>query len=387
MVRKVEETVGMAVLIDATAIPMNRGGVGRFIDSVLPELAAQKRLTVTVVCQQRDAERFTGFGAHPVIPLHSRYERRLLRLLWEQFGLPRLARRLQVDVIFSPHYTFPLLSRRAGLVEIHDLTFFTLPTAHSIVKRVFFRSWIRLAAARRKRIVTPSEATASELCRIVHVPRRRIDVAPLAFDREVFHQPSADDVNTFKKTLSPYADTWIAFLGTLEPRKNVPALIAAYGKVADEVGKGIPPLLIAGGPGWDAQALPAIEDAVARGLDVRLLGYLPLEQLPAFLGGATVVAYPSLGEGFGLPVLEAMASGACVLTTRQLSLPEVGGEAVHYCETAVASIAKGLLTLVRDDELRRRYKEAAAVRAKEFSWGRTAKIIEGSLLVAKAGTE
>ena len=139
---------------------------------------------------------------------------------------------------------------------------------------------------------------------------------------------------------------YVAFLGTLEPRKNLPALVAAWRQAVD--GRQIATaLVLAGGHGWDG-ALEAAVAAVPAPLRVVRPGYLALDDLPAFLGGALVVAYPSLGEGFGLPVLEAMAWGAAVLTTRRLSLPEVGGEAVAYTEPDATSIAGALGRLLDD---------------------------------------
>jgi glycosyltransferase involved in cell wall biosynthesis len=107
---------------------------------------------------------------------------------------------------------------------------------------------------------------------------------------------------------------------------------------------------------------------------VRTLGYLPLPELSAFLGGAEVVAYPSLGEGFGLPVLEAMASGAAVLTTRELALPEVGGDAVAYTEVDPGSIESALRRLLDDGELRLRMRTAARERTTLFTWETSARL-------------
>ncbi|HEV2886057.1 MAG TPA: glycosyltransferase, partial [Jatrophihabitans sp.] len=126
-------------------------------------------------------------------------------------------------------------------------------------------------------------------------------------------------------------------------------------------------LVLAGGRGWD----DAIDEAVAAvpaGLTLLRPGYLPLADLPGLLGAATVVAYPSLGEGFGLPVLEGMACGAAVLTTRRLALPEVGGDAVAYTEPDDASIADALSWLLADPELREQLGQAGLARAARFSW-------------------
>jgi len=134
-----------------------------------------------------------------------------------------------------------------------------------------------------------------------------------------------------------------------------------------------PALVIAGGRGWDDGVDAAIA-SVPTGLILRRPGYLPLDQVPALLGGAEVVAYPSLGEGFGLPVLEAMACGAAVLTTRRLSLPEVGGDAVAYTEPDAESIAVALRELLDDSGLREKLGAAALDRAAEFTWQRCARL-------------
>ena len=348
------------VLVDATAIPANRGGVGRYLDGLLGALASDG--SVSVVCQPRDAERYAALGLD-VLVAPNRVANTAARLLWEQTGLPRLVRRHGFDVLHSPHYTYPVAGRFARVVTIHDLTFFTLPEAHSPVKRTFFRRWLRMLSRRSFPVIADSQATADEFTSILHADPARITVAHLGYDPEVFHVPAESDIRGFAASLTPPVSRWIAFLGTLEPRKNVPALIAAYRTLDDP-----PPLLLAGGPGWDAAVGPAVDAAVEAGFDVRRLGYLPIEQLSAFLGGAELVAYPSLGEGFGLPVLEAMATGAAVLTTRELSLPEVGGDAVAYSDTSADALADALRELLADDAHRTALGKAARERAELFTW-------------------
>ena len=353
---------GGRILIDATAVPHDRGGVGRYLDGLLGALATLGA-PVAVVCKPDDVDRYAALGlateAAPGWVLSTP-----LRLLWEQIMLPRLARRGGYSVVHSPHYTFPLLGRFGRVVTIHDLTFFTLPGAHSAGKRAFFRAWLRTLARRSFPVIAVSETTGHEFERLLRADPRRITVAPHGYDQATFHPPSPSQVHEFTGTLHPPVTEWIAFLGTLEPRKNVPALIEAHRRL----GSGAPALLLAGGPGWDPEVAPAVRRSQAEGFDVRLLGYLPLERLAAFLGGAEIVAYPSLGEGFGLPVLEAMASGAAVLTTEGLALPEVGGDAVEYAGTSSAEIAAGLSGLRADPNRRAELRRRAVKRARRFTW-------------------
>jgi glycosyltransferase involved in cell wall biosynthesis len=163
---------------------------------------------------------------------------------------------------------------------------------------------------------------------------------------------------------------YVAFLGALEPRKNVPALIRGFAEMRSGRTDS-PALVLAGQPGWDARVERAL-DSVPHWIRVIRAGYLPLEHLAGFLGGATVMAYPSLGEGFGFPVLEAMACGACVLTSRRLSLPEVGGDAVAYCAVGASDIAAALGELLDDPAQRAALAAAAQRRAKDFSWAASA---------------
>jgi len=152
----------------------------------------------------------------------------------------------------------------------------------------------------------------------------------------------------------------------------VPALIRGWVQAVAE--RPDPPaLVLAGGRGWDEDVAPAIASVPAH-LTVLRPGYLPLGDLAGLLSGAEVVVYPSLGEGFGLPVLEAMACGAAVLTTRELSLPEVGGDAVGYSGTDEASIADALGLLLDDADLRSRLCRAAVARAAGFTWQKAARV-------------
>ena len=197
-------------------------------------------------------------------------------------------------------------------------------------------------------------------------------VAHHGVDTATFHRTGPAESDRVRERLGLADRPYVGFLGTLEPRKNVPALVRAWVAAVDDL-PDPPALVLAGGRGWDDAVEPAIA-AVPDRLTVLRPGYLPLDELAAFLSGAQVVAYPSLGEGFGLPVLEAMACGAAVLTTRELSLPEVGGDAVAYCGTDEGSIAAELRALLDDPGRRARLAEAAISRASLFTWEAAARV-------------
>lgn len=360
-----------AVLLDATSVPQARGGVGRYVDHLAAALSADG-VQLTVVCQRADADVFSALApASRVVPVHRRWHSRAARLTWEQTALPRLISRLAVDVVHSPHYTMPLASPVPVVVTVHDATFFSDRELHTGVKGKFFRSWTRIAVRRAARCVVPSRATADQLQRHLRVRPDTIQVAHHGVDTGVFHPPTEAEIAAFSDTLSLNGRRWIAFLGTLEPRKNVPALIrgfvTAFGGRADA-----PALVLAGASGWDKDIEPALSEVPAD-LSVVRTGHLPVDALPALLGGSLLVCYPSLGEGFGLPVLEAMACRSAVLTTRRLALPEVGGDAVAYCGVRGEQIAGAISELAADADRRRRLADAAVRRAAGFTWQASAR--------------
>lgn len=377
----------LRVLFDATAIPADRGGVGRYVENVVVELV-RSGVPLAVVCQPRDRAVFEAAGVTRVLEIAPWGGRASGRLVWEQLVLPGLARRAGAAVIHSPHYTFPLLTRRRRVVTVHDLTFFSAPELHGRVKRVFFRTWIRAAKLFGVTVVTPSRTTADEYLRVTRADPAQVVAAPLGYDTEIFHPPTAAEIERFADGLDPRpAAGWIAFLGTVEPRKNVTALVEGYVEAMRARPLGArPALLLAGGSGWDASAPVAVARAVAAGFDVRMLGYLPLDELRSLLGGSVLTAYPSLGEGFGLPVLEAMACGSCVLTTRRLSLPEVGGDAVSYTDIDSASIAEALSALVDHPAERARLSSAGRQRAAQFTWAACAARHREAYELALAGS-
>ncbi|MEO6703055.1 MAG: glycosyltransferase family 1 protein [Jatrophihabitantaceae bacterium] len=358
------------MLFDATAVPADRRGVGRYVDSVIPAFAATEA-SIQVVCRAEDVEHYSQLAGRPAIGTSALTDRPPTRLVWEQLGLPRLARKHRPDLLHSPHYTHPLplsLGGRLPLaVTLHDATFFTDRQLHTRVKGPFFRAASKLALRRADACIVPSQASADELIEHAGARADQLQVAHLGVDTTVFRPPTAEVVAKVRAGLGLGQDErYLAFLATIEPRKNVPALIRGW--VDAFAGHADPPaLVLAGGAGWDTEVDAAIA-AVPASLRLIRPGYLPLEQLAGFLGGADVVCYPSLGEGFGLPVLEGMACGAAVLTTRRLALGEIGGDAVAYTEPDPASIGQALVELLGDPDRRAELGRAGLARAELFSW-------------------
>jgi glycosyltransferase involved in cell wall biosynthesis len=360
------------VLFDATSVPADRGGVGRYVDGLLGALNAVDA-NLVVVAQRSDHERYGRIlSGTTVIAAPAAIAHRPARLAWEQTGLPLLATQVGAKVLHSPFYTCPLRASCPVTVTVHDATFFTEPEHYEKSRRTFFRSAIKTSLRRAARVIVPSKATRDELIRLLDADPTRIDVAYHGVDPAAFHRPSDDDKARVRARLGLGNTPYVAFLGVKEPRKNVPNLIRGW-VIAVRDMPHPPALVIAGGSGHDDEIDQAAAEVPA---NLRLLrpGYLRFADLPGFLGGALVAAYPSHGEGFGLPILEAMACGAPVLTTPRLSLPEVGGDAVAYTGESPEEIAHDLGALLTDDDRRNTLAEAGVARAHEFTWETSAEV-------------
>ncbi len=362
--------MALRVLVDATDVPTDRGALGRYVDGLISALAATE-VGLAVSCQLSDAERYSRLapGAAIVagpIGLGHRTE----RLAWEQSGLPVVAEQVGADVIHMPNYTMPMHPGLPTVVTIHDLTFFTDPDRYTAISGMSLKSATKTTARQATRLIVPSNATRDELVRVLGIDPGKIDVAYHGVDHRLFHRPDAVQVSRVTARLGLHGRPYVAFLGSLPPRKNAPALVSGWAAAVADMP--VPPaLVLAGGGGWSQE----LDEAVARvPSHLRLIrpGYLPFADLTGFLGGALVVAAPSRGEGFGLPVLEAMACPAPVLTTYRTSLPEVGGDAVAYTEPDAESIAVALRALLDDPERRAALGAAGYARAQEFTWAASA---------------
>lgn len=362
----------LRVLIDATAVPPDRRGVGTYVDSLLPALET-RGLTLMIACRSSDVDHYRQLCPRSdLLPAPHQIDRRPVRLAWEQTGFAAMIARTNASVVHSPHYTQPVMTNKPVVVTLHDATFFTHPQLHQSAKRFFFGNWTKRSLGHAARCIVPSQATADELVRVAGAQRDRLSVIHLGVNEQTFREPTGAQVATARALLDLPDRPYIAFLGTLEPRKNVPGLIGGYVKAF--VHDAAPPaLVLAGGSGWDTELDAAIA-AVPANLQIVRPGFLPAHALSGYLGGATAVAYPSFGEGFGLPVVEAMACGAPVITTPLLSLSEVGGDAAYYCDPDSGSIAAALTKVASDEQLRADLRARGLTRVRQFSWATAARL-------------
>ena len=356
----------MHLLLDVSAVPDRPVGAGYYTLNLAEHVARRADIETHLLCRERDGARWEalapGASVHPEVP-----SGRPARLIWEQTRAAPLAGSLAIDVWHGPHYTMPLRLSIPAVVTVHDLTFFEHPEWHERGKVVYFRRMIRAAVRKAAAVLAVSDDTAERLRRIAP-PAGPIVVAPHGVDHTRFNaEPNpADDALLASHGIRP---PYIAFAGTIEPRKGLPDLVAAFSAIAGD--NRALRLVIAGGDGWGSDR---VRDAIAAsGVATRVLrpGYLPDASIAPFFRRAAVVAYPSLAEGFGLNALEALACGAPLVTTTGSALDEVVGSAALAVPPGdVDALAAALRDALRP-EVAARLSAAGPARAAGFTWERS----------------
>ena len=299
------------------------------------------------------------------------FRNRLILMLFEQLILPWLLLAHKIDVLHSLHYTIPVWAPSARVVTFHDLTMLLWPRMHTWGRRLIMPQYIRLAWRLADVILFVSAATRCDAEKLLPSVKDRFNaVVPLGIRFESFSCPSADDLRSGLDSLQvnrPY----LLFIGTIEPRKNLVRVIHAFEDIAPQFPEHT--LILAGKLGWDFEpVLKAIAGSPLRER-IRHLGYISDENKRILLAGCAALVYPSLYEGFGLPVLEAMASGVPLITSNVSSLPEVVGTAGLLVDPeSVEQLAVAMLRLLSDPELARKLSALGRERARMFSWENTA---------------
>ena len=358
-------------------MPAKLAGAGRYVAELAQRLPDVTNLTV--ITRRSDANRWRALSAASItspVP-----DGRAARLAYEALLLGRSSAARQVDVWHAPHYTMPRTGRTPTVVTIHDLTFFTNPEWHEPSKVAFFTRAIRHASRHADALICVSEFTKAQLAQWAPTSRPVI-VAPHGVDLARF-SPVATAPATAPAL--PSSAPFILFVGTFEPRKGIDVLLRAFAHVASE--NPTVELWLAGQSGWgmaEAEELLAEHPFATR---IRRLGFVSDDLLPELYRRASVVAYPSHGEGFGLPVLEAMACGAPVVTSADTVMAEVAGDAALFAAVGDSEAVAGAIAavLTASEHQRHEWARAAVAQASTFTWERSvARHLEAYALAATA---
>ncbi len=360
----------MRIAIDASSVPPQPAGAGVYAIELTLAMAARdlhdgyalftRGAWATAIVEGKPNWLLERVGAGS----------RAARLAWEQVQLPRSLVRLGIDVLHSTHHTLPLRPMRARrVVTVHDMTFMRLPGRYPPARRLYMQATTRAAAKIADAIIVPSRAVRDDVIRYLRVPASRLHVVYEAAAPRF--QPTGAAAAADVARRHGVDGAYVLSVGSLEPGKNRARLFRAMRRLRDS-GVDVP-LLVAGQRAWKYEAELALVDQLGMTDRIIFPGYVADADLPALYSAATAFAFPSLYEGFGLPVLEAMACGTPVLTSNISATAEVAGVAAILVDPAsVDAIADGLRRLLTEPDLRADLRERGFARAAEFSWRRAA---------------
>jgi glycosyltransferase involved in cell wall biosynthesis len=344
------------------------GGIGSYVRALSRHLdaeAARSGGAVRWLVGRHPASEIEAAGLPAERTSSLSWPGRLATRSWVELRRPRLPARLLagLDLVHATSAAVPPARKKPLVATVHDVAFRLFPDAYPASGRRFHERATRIAVAEAARVLVPSAATARDLVDLYGLEAERITVTPLGAD-----PPPEPDTAGARRLLDRLGvrGPFLLAVGTLEPRKNLVRLVEAFAEAAPELPEHH--LVVVGPAGWGASVEPSKVPA-----RVALAGRVGERALGGLYAAAGGLAYPSLYEGFGLPVVEAMAHGAPVLTSDRSSLPEVAGEAALLVDPEdVAAIAKGLVELIFDRALRDRLIAAGRRRAAALTWSATA---------------
>jgi glycosyltransferase involved in cell wall biosynthesis len=357
----------MRIAIDARKL--RDYGIGTYVRNLLRQLARQDTVNEYVVlCREVDCDSVEELGPRfrPVVVTAGAYS------IAEQFALPIDLRRESAELFHAPHYVLPPLTRCRSVVTIHDCIHLRFPQyLPSRLGYAYARAQMWTATHQAARVITVSEASKRDILRYFHVPESRIEVIYNAIDDRFWQQPAADEIARVRERYR-LDNPFVLYAGNIKPHKNLERLIEAFHILRQDPAMKDVQLLIIGD---EISKYATLRRAVHRHKlhkHVRFFGFVSDQTLAALYRLADAFVFPSLYEGFGLPPLEAMASGTPVITSNVSSLPEVVGDAALMIDPyEPAAIADAMQRVLTDAALRADLSRRGLARAREFSWERS----------------
>lgn len=363
----------MRIGIDYTSAVRQQAGIGRYTRGLIGALAELDHETRYVLFSAgRDPSRraWPANYALRALPFSDRH----LAILWQRLQLPLPVETFtgRLDLYHSPDFVLPPVWRARTILTVHDLSFMRYPACFSRPLLDYLMRKVPPAVERADAILADSESTRHDLIELLHMAADRVTVVYPAVEP---HFRPDEDESALATTLARYGiqRPYLLGVGTLQPRKNFGLLIRAYHAL--RASRGIPHrLVIAGGQGWLFDEIHDTIRSLHLGEQVHLTGFVADEDLPALYRGAALFAFPSLYEGFGIPVLEAMACGVPVVTSAASSLPEAAGDAALLVDpNDVDALTEALWRVLDDSALRNALRARGFEQIKRFSWAESAR--------------
>jgi glycosyltransferase involved in cell wall biosynthesis len=358
----------MRIAINTLAMKSKLHGVGNYIKNLVWSLSSRdSKNEYLLFVSKENIGHVQGLPANFEIVLAPGNPSK--KILWEQFILPGKLKKYSVDLYHGPSFSMPFVKTCLQVVTIHDASFNLTPEHHPMYRRHYYRATVPGVMRNVDAVISVSQRAKSDLLKLVSVTPQKISVVPLGVDPR-FHSVKNENKLLSLRNKYDLPRPFILFVGMIEPRKNIELLVDAYlsGNCSDRFD-----LVLAGSLGWDHSQLLQKITASAKKHCIRLPGYIEDADLPALYSAAEVFVYPSIYEGFGLPILESMACGTPVITSSVSSLPEVAGNAALLVDPRnLADLAWALQKVLAEKSLRDELTARGLQRAAIFTWDLTA---------------
>src|SRR5262245_20917149 len=359
----------MRIAFDGTALQPNRTGVGYYTEHLLRHLTEEASTDEIVVVSNTPIEMTSSLP--PGVRV-ARTPSRLPRLAWTQLRAPRALRELGADVAHFTNGMMPVASPVPTVVTIHDMSLTLYPRYHPARRVLLNRPLVAFAARHATAIITVSESAKQDIVRLCRIRPELVHVIHEAAAPQFQPVRDRDLVERVRRRYG-LGERVILYVGTIEPRKNLGRLVDAF---ASRLRAGdLSHQLVCVGPyGWLSRDIHSVIEQSGAAHAITFTGYVPFAELPALYSLAEMFVFPSLHEGFGLPVIEAMACGTPVITGRTSSMPEIAGDAVEQVDAVdTAALGDAMVRLARSREQRDRLSVLGRERAGQFSWRRAAR--------------
>lgn len=363
----------MRVAIDYSAAVNQRAGIGRLVRNQVRALAELDQVNEYVLLHARPNP-----GAIREFPAAPNFRRRQLALserwlaiLWYRARAPFPANALTgpVDLFHSPDFVLPPLRRTAGVVTVHDLAFLVQPECADDNLRAYLEMVVPRSVRRADLVIADSENTRNDVVVLLGVPPERVDVIPGGVEERFAPVSDPTDLQNARRMVGVGDAPFIVAVGVLEPRKNLPRLMDAFAALRSDRKLPDHKLVLGGGRGWRVDGILAHHAASPVRDDILLPGFVPDALLPALYSAADLLAFPSLYEGFGLPLLEAMACGTPVVSSNASCLPEMAeGAALMIDPTRTDDLAHAMFRAIDDTALRQQLRAQGLERAATYTW-------------------
>ena len=359
----------MKIAINTLSLSKIKVGMGKYIAELVNNAPKADPYNTYFIYLSEENRKYFNLS-HPNIELvlvHNMWTQGFLRILWEQFFIPFSLYWNKINIYHAPGFVLPLFKvnkKIKYIVTIADMTFFSHPEHHIYWKQKYFKYMIPLSIKKADQVIAISENTKQDILQMVPVDKKKIVVTYLGYDTSFSRQ----DKEKIKSTLKKYEITfsYILFVGMLEPRKNIPSLIKAFAAIKEKKNH---KQVIVGKRGWMYGEIFALIKNLKIEEQVVFTGYIPDEDLPSLYSGATCFVYPSFYEGFGIPIIEAMACGCPVITSNNSSMREIAGDAAILIDPYnLMDIQNAIELLIKDKEVRRRKEREGITQAKSFTW-------------------